>query len=257
MADTVLGAGGAHAPTGAPQPTEQVTAALSAIERSTQHLLATAEALDDASVRAPSLLPGWRRSHVLTHLARNADGLVNLLTWAKTGAEHPMYPSAADRAADIEEGSVRPHRLLVEDLAAAHGRFAHAVRTLPASAWEAEIDAGGEPMPARHVLRKRLLELWVHSVDLDCGLGFDEIPGADAEQLLEDVVQRFGGRSDVPAVTVVADFADGRTRSWELRGTTSVPAQVRGAPGALLGWLLGRERGEQLEGEVPDLPTWL
>ncbi len=255
MADTVLGAGGAHAPAGAPQPTE-LNAALPAIERSTQHLLAMAAELDDASVRAPSLLPGWRRSHVLTHLARNADGLVNLLTWAKTGAEHPMYPSAADRAADIEEGSVRPHRLLVEDLAAAHDRFAHAVRTLPESAWEAEVDAGGDPVPARHVLRKRLLELWVHSVDLDCGFGFDDIPDADAEQLLEDAVQRLGGRADVPAVTVVADFADGHTRSWELRGTIAVPAQVRGTPGALLGWLLGREHGELLEGEVPDLPAW-
>ena len=34
--------------------------------------------------RAPSALPGWTRAHVLTHLARNADAMVNLLTWART-----------------------------------------------------------------------------------------------------------------------------------------------------------------------------
>jgi hypothetical protein len=30
--------------------------------------------LTDADARGPSLLPGWTRGHVLTHLARNADG---------------------------------------------------------------------------------------------------------------------------------------------------------------------------------------
>ncbi|GAA3360758.1 MULTISPECIES: maleylpyruvate isomerase family mycothiol-dependent enzyme [Saccharopolyspora] len=256
MADTVLGAGGTPVPAGAAHSTEQVTAALSAIERSTQRLLQVSEELDDASVRRPSLLPGWTRAHVLTHLARNADGLLNLLIWARTGAEHPMYASPADRDADIQEGAVRGHRLLVEDVVASHGRFAHAVRTLPASAWDAEV-VGREPMPAHHVLRKRLLELWVHLVDLDGGVGFDEVPEADAEQLLEDVVQQFGGRPDVPAVTVVVDFDDGRTRTWELRGTTSPPAQVRGRPGPMLGWLLGRTGPEPLEGDAPALPVWL
>jgi maleylpyruvate isomerase len=34
---------------------------------------------------APSALPGWSRAHVLTHVARNADAMINLLTWARTG----------------------------------------------------------------------------------------------------------------------------------------------------------------------------
>ena len=41
----------------------------------------------------PSLLPGWTRAHVLAHVAGNADALVNLLTWARTGEETPMYAS--------------------------------------------------------------------------------------------------------------------------------------------------------------------
>ncbi|MFR9730156.1 maleylpyruvate isomerase family mycothiol-dependent enzyme [Saccharopolyspora sp. MS10] len=256
MADTVLGAGGTHVPSGTAHTTDQVTAALAAIERGTQRLLDVGESLDDASVRRASLLPGWSRAHVLTHLARNADGLLNLLIWAKTGAEHPMYASPADRDADIEEGSERGHRLLLEDVVASHGRFAHAVRTLPDSAWTAEV-IGREPMPAHHVLRKRLFELWVHLADLDGGFGFEDIPEPDVEQLLEDAVQQFGGRSDVPAVTVVVDFQGARTRSWELRGTTSMPVQVRGTPGAMLGWLLGRTGDEALEGAAPALPVWL
>lgn len=49
------------------------------ISASTGRLLATASALTDEQVRAASLLPGWSRGHVLTHIARNADGLRNLL----------------------------------------------------------------------------------------------------------------------------------------------------------------------------------
>ena len=41
--------------------------------------------LTDADTRGPSLLPGWTRGHVLTHLARNADGGTRLLGWARTG----------------------------------------------------------------------------------------------------------------------------------------------------------------------------
>ena len=44
----------------------------------TERLVATAERLGDAEVRAPSLCPGWTRGHVLTHLARNAEALVRV-----------------------------------------------------------------------------------------------------------------------------------------------------------------------------------
>ncbi|MDP9427768.1 MAG: maleylpyruvate isomerase N-terminal domain-containing protein, partial [Actinomycetota bacterium] len=59
--------------------------------------------LTDEELDRPSLLPGWGRRHVLAHVARNADALLNLLTWARTGAETPMYPSAEARDAGIAE----------------------------------------------------------------------------------------------------------------------------------------------------------
>src|SRR5690349_12024814 len=68
---------------------------LERIEAETRRLLDTAAALDDAAVRAPSLLPGWSRGHVLTHLARNADGGRRLLSWARTGIENVEYASLA------------------------------------------------------------------------------------------------------------------------------------------------------------------
>ncbi len=78
------------------------------ISEATDRLIESASALADGQLRDPSLLPGWSRGHVLTHLARNADGLSNLLIWARTGVETPQYTSRDDRDAQIEEGSGRP-----------------------------------------------------------------------------------------------------------------------------------------------------
>src|SRR5258708_29681256 len=81
---------------------------LDQIVAASERLFDTAARLSDADVRAPSLLPGWSRGHVLTHLARNADGGSNLLVWARTGVETPEYPSMAARAEQIEAGGGRP-----------------------------------------------------------------------------------------------------------------------------------------------------
>src|SRR5688500_14161714 len=85
--------------------------ALDALERADERLLQAVTELGDAAVRGASGLPGWSRGHLLTHLARNADALLNLVIWARTGVEHPMYASRADRDADIEEGANRRLRL--------------------------------------------------------------------------------------------------------------------------------------------------
>ena len=59
------------------------------VEEATAPLAVAAAVLSDSQAREPSLLPGWSRGHLLTHLARNADGLRNLLVWARTGVATP------------------------------------------------------------------------------------------------------------------------------------------------------------------------
>src|SRR3954451_23550945 len=75
------------------------------LEEQTALVVQTARRLDDAAVRALSLCPGWTRGHLLTHLARNADGLVNVAHSAVTGVPVPMYASAEARNADVEAGA--------------------------------------------------------------------------------------------------------------------------------------------------------
>src|SRR5919204_6987059 len=87
--------------------------------------------LTDAEARAPSRLPDWSRGHVLAHLARNADALVNLLTWARTDVPTPMYASAAARDADIARDADRPLADHLEDLRLSAARFDAAADALP------------------------------------------------------------------------------------------------------------------------------
>src|SRR3569833_847956 len=70
-----------------------------------RHLATAVGRLVDEDLARPSLLPGWDRAHVLAHVANNADALINLLTWARTGVETPMYASQEARDAGIEETS--------------------------------------------------------------------------------------------------------------------------------------------------------
>ena len=103
---------------------------LVAVDRHTEQLLATARSLDPGSIGDPSLCPGWTRGHVLTHIARNADALLGLVTNATTGSSTPMYASPDARDADIEAGAGRPLAEQVADLESSAGRFAEAAAAL-------------------------------------------------------------------------------------------------------------------------------
>lgn len=142
------------------------------IDAAVERLLTTAGRLTDADVRPPSLLPGWTRAHVLTHLARGAEALRNLLVWARTGVETPAYPSREARDADIEAGAGRSSAELLADLSLTAGVFRAEVDAMPDEAWSAMVAAPGLPdFPAEEVLVRRLVELELHHVDLDIGYG--------------------------------------------------------------------------------------
>src|SRR3954449_7312410 len=120
----------------APEPTSRLIAELPSANR---RLLDTVTHLPDDAVLRPSLLPGWTVGHVLTHLARNADALVNLCDWAQTGVRKPMYASLEAREADIAEGKARPLAEQVDDLVAAEARLRERFEDLPEAAWRTEI----------------------------------------------------------------------------------------------------------------------
>ncbi len=228
------------------------------VREATERLDLTVSGLDDETIHQPSRLPDWSRAHVVTHLARNADALVNLLTWARTGVEHPMYASAADRDADIDEGADRLAQILREDLHAACDRFMVAATALPARAWAAPVMGRQQTsIPAANVPYMRLHEVWVHLVDLDLGFGFADIPQPHLEHMLGESVSRQIQRPDGPTVRLKVELPDGRERVWDLLGGRDGRVhEVTGSAAEAIAWLTGRENGDGLVGDVPRLPAW-
>lgn len=226
------------------------------VDRATGRLLDTAASLDDAGVAGPSLLPGWTRGHVLAHIARNADGLTNLLTWARTGTRTPQYPSWERRNADIEADADRPAGTHVADLRAAVDRFAAAAAEMSPANWAVILDTE-HPQPAARVPWRRLREVEVHHVDLDAGYGPGDWPDAFSHRLLHEVRSGFGDRSDAPAMVLHAlDLGHDM-----VIGDRAGAPTVTGPAYVLAAWLTGRSRGDGLtiapEGPLPTLPDWI
>ena len=213
--------------------------------------------LDDAAFAQPSRLAGWTRGHVVTHLARNADALVNLLTWARTGVPTPMYPSAESRNAGIEDGAGRPAAEQRDDLATAAARLMETARAMSPGAWAGTVrSAQGRDIPGSEIPWMRVREVWIHRADLDAGAGFEAMPDEVARALVRDVAGWMDGRvtERVALLSPGLDMAFGG--SPEQRAT-----RVHGTSQALAEWLVGRSRGERLDveggGAVPELPRWL
>jgi maleylpyruvate isomerase len=228
------------------------------VATATSLLRASAERVTDAQAREPSLLPGWSRGHLLTHIARNADSLRNLLIWARTGVPTPQYSSSDERSLAIERGAGRPAAELLADLDASAAALEAAAALLPAAAWAAQVrGAQGNQHTGWYTLWRRLTEVEIHHVDLGVGYSPADWPQAFAAYCLEQVAASFAGShspaatlqsSDVAVVVRIGPPGD--------QPATTVTGPVR----ALLAWLTGRSAGDGLTAEpagpLPAVPSW-
>jgi hypothetical protein len=128
-------------------------AAIALCQAAHARLLACAEGLADDQVRAPSRLPGWSVGHVLTHLARNAEGHARRLEAALAGQDLPRYPGGpSQRDAGIAAGAGHSAAELAADLAGTARRLEEAWASSAAAGWpHAELHGttAGRPRPAR------------------------------------------------------------------------------------------------------------
>jgi maleylpyruvate isomerase len=118
---------------------------------------------------------------VLTHLARNADAMRNVLAGARSGEERRMYASLEGREEEVEQGAGRSSKELAEDLASSAMALRTVMLGLPDDAWQFPVrvpDSG--PFPAGQLLPRRLVEVELHHVDLDYGYGPADWPAVFA-----------------------------------------------------------------------------
>ncbi|WP_406057425.1 maleylpyruvate isomerase family mycothiol-dependent enzyme [Streptomyces sp. NBC_01077] len=221
---------------------------LAHVREATERLLNATASLDNAAVAEPSRLPGWTRGHVLAHIARNADALVNVLQGL------PMYPDAATRDADIERDAGRPLDVQLADLRATADRF-QAVGAEPAD-WSRTVELrNGVKDSASRIPFRRWVEVALHHVDLGVGYDLDDLPEDFTRREIAFLADRWSGHAQVPPVTLRTHHDDTR---WHTGGTEGTPVTVQGALGELLGWLAGRGlKGAHLAvegGPLPELP---
>lgn len=193
-------------------------------------LCAEVAGLGEDAFDAPSLLPGWTRKHVVAHVAANADAIANLVRWAATGVETPMYRSADERAAGIARGASLPTPELVSWLRASSDALDTAMQELSETQWAREVrTAQGRVVPATETPWMRAREVYVHAVDLDTGVTFADLPAEFDAALCDDIRNK--------------------------RGLLELPAEVAGAPlPELTAWLAGRRHA--IAG-APALGAWL
>jgi maleylpyruvate isomerase len=221
---------------------------IDAVGAYTERLLGTARALDDP--RAPSLCAGWTRGHVLSHVARNADGLTALVRSAVDGTGETMYPSAQVRDDEIDAGADRPLDELVADIERTAAELAAQLPRLRAehAGTRLERTPGAFLIPAGRIPFMRLRELVFHHVDLDAGFGFADVQPEVVRMLVAHEVQGLRDGDVVPDLTL-------RTPEGEEWTTGLGTASVTGSAAALLGWL-GRGLTGAVAGDpLPGLPT--
>jgi maleylpyruvate isomerase len=236
--------------------TRSPTVLLPVLRTSVERLLASAAALDDDGVQAPSRLPGWSRAHVLTHIARSADSRTRLLTAARTGADLPQYRDEAQREREIEEGAGRPAAELAEDLQAALQRFLRAADGQPEHTWDVPVRwLGGGLRPVRGTIPSMLREVEVHHTDLATGHSPTDWPPCLVERELARTAEALNDRPGAPAMMLLADEDKVLRQVGDREGP-----RISGPAAELLGWLTGRTDGTVLTvdppGPLPTVPAW-
>jgi maleylpyruvate isomerase len=183
-------------------------------------LMTTVADVTDDQVRSPSRLPGWTIGHVLTHLARNADGHSRRLDGALRGEDVPRYPGgSAQRSSEIDAGAPRPAAGIIADLVTSQDRLELAWERSTAANWPHPEFRGDDHWPTTASPARRLREVEMHHVDL--GLGYepydwpDDYVAWELPRLLATVPSRLPQSKD--ARTLVA---------W-LSGRGPVPAAVQ------------------------------
>ncbi|MBA3279849.1 MAG: maleylpyruvate isomerase family mycothiol-dependent enzyme [Geodermatophilaceae bacterium] len=222
--------------------------------------LGQVEGLTEDELREPSALPDWSRAHVAAHVARNAEAVSRLLSWARTGNETLMYPDIETRNRDIDTAARQGADQLRADVRNTAERFDAEVVGLPGPAWTARVRTfQGRDIPASATLWLRTREVWLHLVDLGSGVSVESWPGDLVDALLEDVTTTMNGRDDAPSWVLQATD---RERIWQIGSGASddlTYREVSGRAADLLAWLTGRSTGEGLatEGILPKPPPWM
>ena len=232
--------------------TDDVNARLAQLRASHAALTAWVElaSLTDDAAHAASRLPGWTRGHVLTHLARNADGIVRTLNGALRGEIVERYPGGDEaKQAAIAAGARRSADELRADVRDSTERLDQSLAAVAAAdGWQLPTADGHF---ASRWLARRWREVEIHRVDLDAGYSPDQWSPEFVDYLLGSVTRTLDSRSGELGPVLIES---GRVvlNAGEPGETT-----VLAPPWAVAAWLVGREASAEPMRGVPGLLPWI
>ncbi|MFD8541797.1 maleylpyruvate isomerase family mycothiol-dependent enzyme [Streptomyces rubrogriseus] len=196
------------------------------VRTGTELLFDAVAGLDEDAFSAPSVLPDWTCKHLVAHVAANADALGNLVHWAATGEETPMYASAEERAVGIAKGATLSGDELRSWLRDSAQKLAAGLDGLTEAQWGHQVvTAQGRTVPATELPWMRAREVCVHAVDLGTGVTFADLPNGFLAALVAEIKAK--------------------------RGLTELPD---GPLPEVAAWLAGRPHSLT---DVPELGPWL
>jgi maleylpyruvate isomerase len=212
------------------------------VRQATRDVLRTLEELTDEQAAAPCRLPGWSRAELITHLARNADGIRGMVEAAGRGEVASMYPSPEARAAGILAGRGMNAAVLKADLRGAHERLLDAWAALPDEAWDRPGRAS-MTRTMRDFVWVRWREVAIHHVDLDLGYEASDWPVGFVAAALREIFSTFAQRAAPTRPLVDIDYrvvSSDHDQAWrvELRGldVRVVDDDNSHADGEAIGW---------------------
>jgi maleylpyruvate isomerase len=133
----------------------------------------TLGALSDAACRAPSLLAGWSRAHLLSHIARNAESHVRMFQAATRGEVSEQYPGGKPtRNREIDKGSTKSAEQLVVDVRTSIYLLEAAWAAATETTWLGhgiKSHSDGSRVALHELVLMRWCETEVHHADLDLG----------------------------------------------------------------------------------------
>ena len=209
--------------------------------------------IDNADFNEPSRLPGWDIATVVSHVAYNANAIINLIDWANTGVETPMYASPDARGKEIAYGAT----LIPDALRNLHDhtlvRLDVAWRDSADEAWDKEVKtAQGRTVPMSETLWMRTREVWIHAVDLNQTATFSDIPKVVLSTLIPEIVGKWSKAGTGEGLVLVNSESGERFAVTEGNETT----EVVGTTAGLARWASGRG-AHGVNADAPEPPRWL
>lgn len=224
------------------------------VQDATARYLRILDTLTEAGCRAPSVLPGWTRGHVVAHVALVGLAGAAALEAMRHGQDPYFYESPAHRAADIEDLATADLDRLRNSSLEAAGQFHEALDAVldrgvgTLAERRARVFPDSEAtMDLHEVVLARWREVEIHHADLAGGYGPADWPTSFTDYLLGVVIADRAPECDLLLVTPERDIPVGAPDGL----------RVEGMPSGLAWWLLGRPAVPELTGRLPQLSPWV